>query len=100
MPASYNETALGILLVLIQLDWPQQSELFTPIADRIRQRGSFHYPLFQVRQLKVVNYLVIKKIKFQTYVININILEEIMYLRSDHGGGVTFDIFATPQSVK
>ncbi|GLV38018.1 Integrator 10 [Carabus blaptoides fortunei] len=79
-PANINELALGVLLTLAQLDWPQQEDLLPPIMDQIRQRGSFQYGMFQ------------------NYVINIDILEELMYLRTEHGGRVVLDIFQTPQS--
>lgn len=42
--------------------------------ERILNRGSFAYPLFQ------------------TYIICVDILEELTYLWTEHGGGVSLDI--------
>lgn len=75
----YNENALGNLLTLIQFDWGQNLDMVQPICDQIKQRGSFHFPLFE------------------TYIIKVDILEEIMYLWAEHGGKVTFDIFNSQQ---
>jgi len=66
--------SIGHALVLIQIDWPQEANLLTTITERILNRGSFIYPLFQ------------------SYIICIDILEELTYLWSDHGGGVSLDI--------
>lgn len=45
---NYNEFAIGHALVLCQFDWPQEDEFIPPLMEKIRQHGSFHYPLFQV----------------------------------------------------
>lgn len=66
--------AIGHALVLMQIDWPQESEILSTITERIRTRGSFSYPLFQA------------------YIINVDILEELTYLWTEHGGGVSLDI--------
>lgn len=66
--------AIGHALVLIQIDWPQEASTLTAIMERILNRGSFSYPLFQ------------------TYIICVDILEELTYLWTEHGGGVSLDI--------
>ncbi|XP_018329215.1 integrator complex subunit 10 isoform X2 [Agrilus planipennis] len=70
----YNDLVIGNLLVLIQLDWPLEEDFLPFLMNQIQQRGSFSYMLFQ------------------TYIINIDILEELSYLWSERGGGVTLDI--------
>ncbi|XP_044728934.1 integrator complex subunit 10 [Chrysoperla carnea] len=77
----FNDLALGCLLVLIQLDWPQQEDILPIITSTITQRGTFHYPLLQ------------------KHVVNVDILEELMYLWTDQGGNAVLDIFLTPQSL-
>lgn len=37
---------MGHLLVLLQYDWPNEESLFTEIIERIKQHGSFSYPIF------------------------------------------------------
>jgi integrator complex subunit 10 len=44
------------------------------LMERIRQQGSFSYSLFQ------------------NYVVNVDVLEEFMYLSTEQGGGITLDI--------
>ncbi|KYN30461.1 Integrator complex subunit 10 [Trachymyrmex septentrionalis] len=73
-PGNIGDLSIGHALVLIQIDWPQEANLLTTITERILNRGSFIYPLFQ------------------SYIICIDILEELTYLWSDHGGGVSLDI--------
>lgn len=46
----FTDLALGCLLVLIQLDWPQLDEILPIITTTITQRGTFHFPLLQVLQ--------------------------------------------------
>lgn len=58
----------------MQMDWPQEASTLTTITDRILSRGSFTYPLFQA------------------YIICVDILEELAYIWSEHGGGVSMDI--------
>lgn len=57
----------------MQIDWPQEASILTTITERILNRGSFTYPLFQ------------------SYVICVDILEELTYLWTEHGGGVSLD---------
>lgn len=71
---TYNELAIGNLLVLCQLDWPQEMDVVPPLMEQIQQRSSFHYYCFQ------------------NYIINVDILEEITYLWAGHGGQITLDI--------
>lgn len=74
MPGSVGDLAIGHALVLIQIDWPQEASTLTTITERILSRGSFSYSLFQI------------------YIICVDILEELTYLWTDHGGGVSLDI--------
>lgn len=71
---TYNEMAIGNLLVLAQLDWPQEEEIVPSLLEQIKARGSFHYYLFQ------------------SYVINVDILEELTFLWTNQGGQITLDI--------
>ncbi|XP_031333411.1 integrator complex subunit 10 [Photinus pyralis] len=71
---SYNELAIGNILVLLQFDWPQEEDLLPLIIEQIRQRGSFSYLLFQA------------------YIINVDILEELTYLWTEQGGQISLDI--------
>ncbi|KAK4883162.1 hypothetical protein RN001_006481 [Aquatica leii] len=73
-PNNYNELSIGNMLVLLQLDWPQEEDLLPLIIDQIRQRGTFSYLLFQA------------------YIINVDILEELTYLWTEQGGQITLDI--------
>lgn len=58
----------------MQIDWPQEASTLSIITERIINRGSFVYPLFQ------------------SYIICVDILEELTYLWTEHGGGVSLDI--------
>lgn len=58
----------------MQIDWPQEASTLSTITERIINRGSFSYPLFQA------------------YIICVDILEELTYLWTEHGGGVSLDI--------
>lgn len=74
LPGSVGELAMGHALVLMQIDWPQEASTLSTITERIVNRGSFAYPLFQA------------------YIICVDILEELTYLWTEHGGGVSLDI--------
>ncbi|XP_011708303.1 PREDICTED: integrator complex subunit 10 [Wasmannia auropunctata] len=74
LPGNIGDLAIGHALVLMQIDWPQEASILTIITERILNRGSFIYPLFQ------------------PYVICVDILEELTYLWTEHGGGVSLDI--------
>ncbi|XP_015126933.1 integrator complex subunit 10 [Diachasma alloeum] len=64
----------GNSLVLMQMDWPQEANLLPIISERIRMHEAFRYPLFT------------------SYIICIDILEELTYLWTEGGGGVSLDI--------
>lgn len=71
---TYNELAIGNMLALVQLDWPQEMDFVPPLMEQIQQRGAFHYHWFQ------------------NYIVNVDILEEITYLWTTQGGQITLDI--------
>lgn len=58
----------------MQIDWPQEANTLCTMIERIISRGSFAYPLFQ------------------TYIICVDILEELIYLWTEHGHGISLDI--------
>ena len=70
-----GDLAMGHILVVLQYNWPDQRELFNMMMHRVKKKESFSYPLFA------------------QYVVNIEILEEIMYLSTVEGGGVALDLF-------
>lgn len=70
------DLAMGHILVLIQLDWPQEEALLNEIVERIKQRGSWTYHLFM------------------KYIVTVDILEEFMYLSTEQGGSLPLDILA------
>ena len=74
MPGGVGDLAIGHALVLMQIDWPQEASTLSTITERIINRGSFSYPLFQA------------------YIICVDILEELTYLWTEHGGGISLDI--------
>ncbi|KAK2717799.1 integrator complex subunit 10-like [Artemia franciscana] len=78
--SSCSDTVLGISLILLQFDWPRNSDLAEVIVDRIRSKGTFKYPLLP------------------KYFINIDVLEEFMLMASDHGGNLLLDIFPNVSS--
>jgi len=69
-----GDWAVGNALVLMQIDWPQNADILNTITERINSTEAFRYPLFQ------------------TYIICIDILEELTYLWTEHGGGVSLEI--------
>ncbi|XP_011505851.1 PREDICTED: integrator complex subunit 10 [Ceratosolen solmsi marchali] len=73
-PGGAGDLAIGHALVLMQIDWPQEAMMLNVITKKILNRRSFCYPLFQA------------------YIISVDILEELTYLWTDHGGGVHLDI--------
>lgn len=74
------DTSLGHLIVLLQYDWPKHESLFTQVIKKIQKQGSFNYNLFF------------------SYMINIDILEEFAFLRTQDGGKVNLDVL--PVSTK
>lgn len=69
------DLAIGHLIVLLQYDWPNNSSLLEESLEKIRRQGQFAYKLFS------------------SYVIQVDILEEIAYLVTDQGGAINMDIF-------
>lgn len=74
LPGAVGDLAIGHALVLMQIDWPQEASTLCTITERILNRSAFSYPLFQA------------------YIIGVDILEELTYLWTEHGGGVSLDI--------
>lgn len=73
-----SNTIIGNLLVLIQLDWPNEITTAEAIFEKIRARGSFTYMLFS------------------KYIINIDFIEEFMHLWYPQNGGIQLE-FVPPQ---
>ncbi|KAI5725488.1 hypothetical protein M8J77_016082 [Diaphorina citri] len=65
---------MGHLMVLSQLDWPQERSLISSLCDRIRDKGSFSYDLFT------------------QYLIQIDILEEFMFMANQSDGAIRFEL--------
>ncbi|KAL1454348.1 hypothetical protein WDU94_010617 [Cyamophila willieti] len=65
---------MGHLMVLSQLDWPQERPLITSLCARIRDKGSFSYDLFSL------------------YIVEIDILEEFMYMATRTEGAIRFEL--------
>lgn len=76
---SDSDLALGHIITLLQFDWPLEEELMTQLMERIREKGSFSYSLFL------------------NYVVNVDVLEEFMYLSTEQGGSITLDVLPTAQ---
>lgn len=74
-----SDVTYGHILVLMQLGWPQEEAIFIQILDYIRQRGVFHYHLFT------------------TYIIHIDILEELSYIWNEQGTNIVLDILPNSQ---
>ncbi|XP_071448135.1 integrator complex subunit 10 isoform X2 [Hetaerina americana] len=87
-PGGETDMVLGHMLVLSQLGWPQDGEEDALVwaLERVRLRGSLSYPLFT------------------QYIINVDILEEMVYLSTEHGGSIHLDILqpstTTPPSTQ
>ena len=76
-PGAGGDLATGHCMVLLQYNWTDctdNRELFYHLLNRVRGKEGFTYPLFC------------------KYVINIEMLEEIMFLASEQGGGLVMDI--------
>lgn len=76
-----SDVIYGHILVLMQLGWPQEESIFILIMDVIRQKGVFHYSVFS------------------TYVIHIDILEELSYMWNEQDNNVVLDILPNNQQV-
>ncbi|XP_067014792.1 integrator complex subunit 10 [Anabrus simplex] len=75
-----TDLVIGHMITLLQLDWPLEEELFNKLMERIRQKGSFSYT------------------PFASYVVNVDILEEFMYLSTEQGGSISLDIIPSTLS--
>ena len=76
-PGAGGDLARGHCMVLLQYNWTEctdNRELFYHLLNSVRGKDGFTYPLFC------------------KYVINIEMLEEIMFLASEQGGGLVMDI--------
>ncbi|XP_057658479.1 integrator complex subunit 10 [Diorhabda carinulata] len=71
---NYPDSSIGHIFTLAQLDWPQEEDFIPPLLEQIQQRRSFQYHLFQ------------------SYIINVDILEELTYLWTSQGGQIQLDI--------
>ncbi|KAL7304026.1 hypothetical protein TKK_0003495 [Trichogramma kaykai] len=80
-PGRNHDWAIGHAFVLMQMDWPQEAPLFHYFTKEILNQRSFHYPAFQA------------------YLINVDILEELTYLWTEHGGNVHLNISGSTESV-
>lgn len=74
-----TDLAYGHILVLMQLGWPQEEAIFIHIMDAIRKKGVFHYHLFS------------------TYIIHIDLLEELSFIWNEQGKNVALDILPNSQ---
>lgn len=74
-----SDVTYGHILVLMQLGWPQEESVLIHILDIIRQRGVFHYHLFS------------------TYIIHIDILEELSFMWNEHDNNIVLDILPNAQ---
>ena len=74
LPGAGGDLAMGHCITLLQYNWPHTRELFYHLLNRVKGREGLSYPLFC------------------KYVINIEVLEEIMFLAGDQGGAVVMDI--------
>ena len=70
LPGAGGDQAMGHCITLLQYNWPHTRELFYHLLNRVKRQEGLTYPLFC------------------KYVINIEVLEEIMFL----GGSVPMDI--------
>ncbi|XP_030755668.1 integrator complex subunit 10 isoform X2 [Sitophilus oryzae] len=70
----YSELSIGHIFVLVQLDWPQEEDFVPSLLEEIKQHRSFQYHLFQ------------------NYIINVDIMEELMYLWTPQGGQIHLEI--------
>lgn len=76
-PGAGGDLAMGHCMVLLQHNWEDchdNRELFYHLLNRVRGKDGFTYPLFC------------------KYIINIDILQEVMFLASEQGGNLTMEI--------
>ena len=74
LPGAGGDQAMGHVIVLLQYNWPHTRELFYHLLNRVKRQEGLTYPLFC------------------KYVINIEVLQEIMFLAGEQGGSVPMDI--------
>lgn len=74
-----NDSLLGNLLVMLQLDWPEEQRTVEQIFSIIRSRGQFIY------------------LKFTNYIICSDMIEEFISMWYPHGGEVHLE-FTSPQT--
>ncbi|KAL1505353.1 hypothetical protein ABEB36_004940 [Hypothenemus hampei] len=70
----YSELSIGHIFVLVQLDWPQEEDFVPSLLEEIKKHRSFQYHLFH------------------NYIINVDIMEELMYLWTPEGGQINLEI--------
>ncbi|XP_043231814.1 integrator complex subunit 10-like isoform X1 [Amphibalanus amphitrite] len=78
-PGAFQDNAVGHLIVLLQYDWPTEEPIFSKVVHLIRQHGTLTYP------------------QFVHYVTCPDIVEEFVYLNTEHGGGLTFSLVPAQQ---
>lgn len=69
-----GDIALGNMLILCQCDWPSLRDQVYLTLHRIKMQQGLNFPLFT------------------QYVINMDIIEELTYLSTTSGGGISLDI--------
>lgn len=72
--ANAEDVVLGHMIVLLQYDWPKHYSTFSKAIHAIQSRRMFTYNIFF------------------NYVINIDILEEFAFIKTQEGGKVSLDI--------
>lgn len=76
--SSHSDSLIGHMMVLMQHNIYQNEVQLCELLEHIRKQGRFSYHLFT------------------SYLIDITILEEFMFLQSPDGGLVSLDILSTP----
>ena len=74
LPGAGGDLAMGHCITLLQYNWPHTRELFYHLLNRVKRQEGLTYPLFC------------------KYVINIEVVQEIMFLAGEQGGSVPMDI--------
>lgn len=77
--ANTSDVTYGHILVLMQLGWPQEESVFMHVMEIIRQKGEFHYHFFS------------------TYIIHIDILEELSFMWNENDNNIVLDILPNTQ---
>ncbi|XP_037073266.1 integrator complex subunit 10-like [Pollicipes pollicipes] len=76
---TFHDSAVGHLMVLLQHDWPTEEAAFSKLVQLVQQRGTFSYP------------------QFVQYVTCPDMVEEFVYLSTEYGGGLTFNLVPAQQ---